>query len=138
MDDFLDPNTWDILLFAPHEHRIYLDDTLEVYAIVDEIDYAWAVQWRWCAKRDPNGKVYARRAQGVNRGGKRLKTFTVYLHVEIMKRMRKRRKSKMQVLVDHRNGRSLDCRRDNLRHATYQQNNANLFGIHYHQAELGI
>lgn len=135
--DFLDPNTWTDTL-ANHEHRIYLDNTGELYALVDWEDYQWAIQWRWCAKKDPNGKVYARRAASEHANGQRLRTYTIYLHTEIMKRTKKRRRSADQCLVDHRNGRSLDCRRSNLRHASYSQNNRNLFGFAYKQRSLEI
>lgn len=136
--EFLDPNNWNTLLADNHEHRVYLDNTGELYAVIDKEDYQWAVQWRWCAKRDPNGKVYARRAVGENANGQRLRTRTIYLHIEIMKRAKKRKRFPQQCLVDHRNGRSLDCRRVNLRWASYQQNNWNLFGRAYRQMSLDI
>jgi len=136
--DFLDPNTWDILLHDDREYRIYLDDRAELYATVSQEDYQWAIQWRWCAKKDPSGKIYARRAVGENANGQRLRTCTVYLHIEIMRRMKKRKQSPLQCLVDHRNGRSLDCCRINLRWASYQQNNWNLFGRAYKQQTLDL
>lgn len=121
-----------------HEHRIYLDDRGDEYAIVDAVDYQWAIQWRWNAKRDPNGKVYARRAISETVGGQRLSTKTLYLHIEIMKRKKKRRPSKHHLVADHRNGKSLDCRRSNLRWATYQQNNRNLYGVAAVQEVLAL
>ena len=138
MPKFLDPNNWGELLHDQHEHRIYLDNTGELYAGVDFEDYQWAIQWRWCAKRDPNGKIYARRAVSTYRGGERAGSATVYLAIEIMKRAKKRRKSALQILVDHRNGRSLDCCRSNLRWASYQQNNWNLFGRLVEQEVLAL
>ena len=30
-----------------HEYRVYTDASLQTYAVVDAVDYAWAVQWRW-------------------------------------------------------------------------------------------
>lgn len=136
--DFLDPNNWHELLRDTHEYRIYLDDTGEVFAVLDRDDYLWAIKWKWCAKRNLNGKVYARRAVSKNSGGYRVSTKTQYLHIEIMKRTGKRRRSAMQVLVDHRNGRSLDCRRINLRWASYQQNNRNVYGYTFKQQSFAL
>lgn len=125
--DPLDPNTLDF--GDDHEYRIYLDDRGELYAIVDREDYEWAIRWRWCAKRDPCGAIYARRAVGENvKGVGRVRTFTEYLHVAIHKRTKKRRPSRFHVLVDHRNGKSLDCRRKNLRWATNSMNQKNRWG----------
>ena len=39
--DPLDPNVW-----PAHEHRIYGDDNANVYAVVDEDDYLWAIKWK--------------------------------------------------------------------------------------------
>lgn len=73
--------------FDAHEHRVYANEKLDLYAIVDEIDYQWAVQWRWNAKRsNRSAGVYLRRAVGVNAGGIRLQTYSLYLHVEITRR----------------------------------------------------
>lgn len=125
-----DPNNWDTLHLRElqREHRIYLDDRGAEYAIVDPIDYQWAVQWRWNALRDKSGNVYARRAVSETVGGVRLRTSTAYLHVEIQKRTKKQRPSRFHVLVDHRNGKSLDCRRSNLRWATPSMNTRNQWG----------
>lgn len=128
-NDPFDPRTWDELLAkqAAEVNHVYLDDRLTHAALIDPIDYEWAHQWRWCAKRDPTGSIYARRAVGENAHGSRLRTFTVYLHVQIMRRTKKRRPSARHVLVDHRNGNSLDCRRKNLRWATPSMNGRNRF-----------
>jgi hypothetical protein len=124
--DPFDPNTWQP---TDHEFRIYGDDNAQTWAVVDENDYHWAVQWRWCWKRSPCGKRYLRRAVGENSNGLRLRTFTLYLHVEIMKRTSKPPTGDHK-LVDHRNGNSHDNRRRNLRWATYSMNSKNLFGLY--------
>jgi hypothetical protein len=128
--DPFDPNNWDAI-FAQHdahEYRVYLDDRGDLYAIVDREDYEWAIKHRWCAKKELNGTFYARRAVGENANGQRLRTFSLYLHIEIHKRTKKRRPTRFHVLVDHRNGRSLDCRRKNLRWVTPSMNQRNRWG----------
>lgn len=129
MDDPWDPNNWESMLAQQdaREHRIYLHNSAQEWAIVDPIDYQWALQWCWCAKREPLGNAYARRAVGENANGMRLRTYTVYLHVAIMKRTGRRRPSKFHNMVDHRNGKSLDCRRANLRYATCTMNRHNRY-----------
>jgi HNH endonuclease len=125
LSDPFDPNTW-----APstHEFRIYGDNNAQTWAIVDEEDYHYFAQWRWNWKRSPRGKLYLRRAVGENANGLRLRTFTLYLHVEIQKRTGRLPPTKSHTLVDHRNGNSTDNRRCNLRWVTPSMNNKNLFG----------
>lgn len=136
MQDWADPNTWDLSLL---ERRIYGDDNAQVYAIVDEEDYWHFTKYKWTTKRSrggPEGKFYLRRAVGENANGMRLKTFTLYLHVEIMKRKDPVRPCVAHTLVDHRDGQSLNCRRSNLRWATPTMNNRNRFGIAALQEEM--
>lgn len=133
MDPF-DPNTWPTEL---PERRIYGNDwDATFYAVVSEEDYPWAIQWRWNAKRSPCGKLYLRRAVGENADGQRLRTFTAYLHVEVMKRQAPQ--PTLKHVADHWNGDSLDCRRDNLRWATKRENNRNRFGIAYRQLQVAL
>ena len=123
--DPFDPNH----LFEEHEHRVYGDEREGCWAVVDEEDYQWAVQWRWNPKREPGGALYLRRSIG---GGRtkwgRQPVYTLYLHVEIMKLAGTLPPSDKHVLVDHRDGDSLNCRRRNLQWVTYQQNRLNRYG----------
>lgn len=132
MIDFLDPNTW--ADWPTHEFRIYGDDRAQTWCIVDEVDYHWAIRWRWNMNRKKSRrnplkiKTYLRRAISINAFGKRLGTDTVYLHIEIMKRTGIKPPSPAHVIVDHRDGNTMNCLRSNLRWATHSMNSRNLFG----------
>lgn len=93
--------------------------------IIDLRDWAWATRWKWRGKHDKHKrKIYAYRI-GKTWTDKRT---SLYLHVELHRRLKKR-PSRRHVLVDHRNGNSLDCRRVNLRWATRSQNRLNINGV---------
>jgi HNH endonuclease len=77
--------------------------------LLDEVDFPWANQWKWIAPDNGAGQLYAAR-----RKGKRI----ILLHRELLG-------VPSGTLVDHRNGDTLDCRRDNLRPATKAQNGQN-------------
>lgn len=125
--DMWNPNTWDL---APFPRRIYLDDSAETFVTVDEIDYFWAVNWRWHINKPHAGrkgnKQYACRSQS---NGKRYLP-KLYLHVEIMKRTGVFPPTPNFVLVDHRNGDEFNAQRSNLRWATPKMNRLNLFGAY--------
>lgn len=126
-----DPNTWKV---PAYEFRIYGDSNASWYCIVDEEDYHWAIQHCWTKRvsRHSPWKWYLRRAVGVNSNGMRLSTHTLYLHIEILKRFQPTPPSPLHILVDHRDGNSLNCRRSNLRWATPVMNARNRFGRYPH------
>lgn len=80
------------------------------FALVDDLDFEWANQWKWYAQRNPTGKFYAAR-----REGKRI----LWLHRELFE-------ASSKIQVDHKNRNRLDCQRTNLRSSTPRQNNYNV------------
>ncbi len=78
------------------------------FAIVDDEDYEWLNQFKWCAHRIYNNYYAERRVNG------RL----LYMHREIMKPPKGKQ-------VDHRNSDCLDNRGCNLRICTHQENLCN-------------
>lgn len=125
MDPF-NPNSWPL---TAHEHRIYGDDMAQTWAVLDEVDYWWAVRWRWNWSHKRNG-IYLRRTQNIFENHQRVRTETIYLHTEIMKRTGIAPKSSKHCIVDHRNGDTTNNRRINLRWANHSQNAKNSHGKH--------
>lgn len=134
-----DPNT--LFTSVDEPKRIYGGDPdLSIFAKVDEEDYYWAIQWRWSPKKSRGGKkIYLRRNIHVRLGPdyrcdetgniirNRLQQ-NLFLHVAIIQRAGLVPPTEKHVIVDHRNGDGLDCRRENLRWATRSQNNKNING----------
>jgi hypothetical protein len=91
--------------------KIYLGEG--EFTIIEPPDYYAYSKYKWILSADGNN-FYAVREAKI--GPK--KTKIVSLHREIMN-------APKGILVDHRNGDGLDNRRENLRLATYSQNNIN-------------
>lgn len=127
---------------------VWLDPERNLYAVVDDIDYSFAVSWMWRPVGSKSGvrrveKWYACRtfyvASGAGRGGEgRGRTINVWLHKEILLRAVGPDKRRSATIGDHINGNSLDCRRSNLRWATSSENRRNLYGSASHQLKLGF
>lgn len=149
--DFFDPSTW---VPDTHQHRIYLTADLELYAIVDAVDYPAACVHTWSSlgskwKRSHAPKHYARRTTQVllaPEGPKYESPITgkivrnrhrivrsVFLHHFIAERAGIVPPTDFGAHVifrlDHRNGNSLDCRRKNLRWVTPLFNTHNIRGV---------
>lgn len=109
----------------PPECRIWLDDREGDYVVVDAEDFAYFSQWRWILSK----WGYARRAvaTGSRRDGTR-SAKSVYLHVEICRRAHGPPPTPAHTLVDHRDAIKPNCRRSNLRWATYSMNVKNRYG----------
>lgn len=150
--DFLDPNNW---VFNNHEFRIYADDYANDYALVDQEDYSFLIQWRWKPKTSKvhkgtkKPKIYLCRSVSEILGedtyaedGKRIRnryTQTLYLHEVVMERSGKSKpKTNKKLIIDHANGDGFDCRRRNLRWATISFNNKNVFGSHELEMDLDL
>lgn len=82
------------------------------FAMVDDEDYEFVSQWKWCGKKDPSG-TYVQRTFRVNGKSK-----TVSLHRMIMK-------AGSGELVDHADKNTLNNQKSNLRICTKAENNAN-------------
>jgi hypothetical protein len=87
------------------------------FALVDDEDYEWLNQWKWCASWNPDTKsFYAMRA-----GRARAKQFiSIRMHRQILGL---KRGNKLQ--GDHENHDTLDNQRHNLRVVTNSQNHFN-------------
>jgi len=91
--------------------RIYLGEGQ--WTIVDVQDYYWLKRYRWVIHGTGHNFYAVRQEISAPK-----KTRIVYMHRQIVNPPAK-------LLVDHRDGRSLDNRRDNLRCATPSQNMLN-------------
>lgn len=91
--------------------------TQGLWAIVDESDYRWLMQWAWCATYCPSTRgYYAIRAE-VDSDGKH---HTFKMHREILSLERDDQRN-----GDHKNKCGLDNRRKNLRPASREENAQN-------------
>ena len=129
--DFLDPRHWPQ---EPAEYVIRLcNRDASLVALVDYEDYAWARQhtWGYCLSKQGDGrseKFYAKTRIKTGPGCRDREW--VYLHKAILQRAKGPPKHPAYSIADHRNGESLDCRRENLRWATPSMNRINLRGAY--------
>jgi len=85
------------------------------FAIVDDADYAWLNQWKWCAHKIRD-YFYAVRHSSRKKG----KRYTLLMHRVILGLERGDKRQ-----GDHRNRNTLDNSQDNLRICTPRQNAMN-------------
>lgn len=83
----------------------YVELTQGKVALVDDEDYEYLSQWKWCATKSRHCYYAERREKG-----KHIKMHRILMGVE------------SGVLVDHINGEGLDNQKHNLRPATQSQN----------------
>lgn len=114
---------------------IFLDGRGELFCVVDEEDYDWAMQWRWSAVPNSTGlKHYATRSTRLDgRGGGQTR---VYLHKEILLRHKGSPPTRNHLIGDHLDGQSLNNRRSNLRWSTRSMNARNIHGSAARQMAL--
>jgi len=86
--------------------------TQSKFAIVDNEDYEWLMQWKWCAAKVRN-TFYATRVIGT-----RLNQQTISMHRLIMNTAK-------EMQTDHRNHNGLDNRKENIRTCTHSENQHN-------------
>jgi hypothetical protein len=82
-------------------------------ALVDDEDYEWLNQWKWCAYKNKN-TFYAARHTKTENG----KQTMIRMHIEVIGK-------REGLITDHINGNGLENRRENLRHVTRRQNGQN-------------
>lgn len=85
------------------------------FALVDDEDYDFLMQWKWHAHNPRENKWYAKRS--IYFAENKRKT-TVIMHRVIMK-------ARKGQTIDHRFGEGFDNQKKNLRFCTAAQNNAN-------------
>lgn len=113
--------------------QIWLTDNL--YCVVDEIDFAWAKQWKWHATANSTGKKFyaTRNTRAIGDRGRQIK---IYMHKDILLRSGKIQPSPKHTIGDHQDGESLHNWRDNLEWATPSINRQNTGGFHARQQAL--
>lgn len=119
--DIFDPNSWSDE--PPHEHRIYGDANAQTWVVVDAVDYQWAIQWRWHFNTQRGARLGKKEYMVRQPSNGRRFVPKIFLHVEILKRSKKRKPSPLHKIADHKDGKERNCRRSNLRWATISMNN---------------
>jgi hypothetical protein len=126
--DPFDPTGWPLDLFDARPLRLGAAADPELFALLDAADFAHFSRWCWYAKGSRgSANLYLCRTQTVRSAAGRADR-CLYLHVEVMRRSGVEPPSSHHVLVDHRNGDTLDCQRANLRWATRSMNVRNIRG----------
>lgn len=100
---------------------ITLSEKHDVWCLVSAVDYAWLIETNWNIWWSGRARwqLYAKRNIGPDRA-------TVRMHREILQRADPRPAIEVAALHgDHRNGQTLDNRRENLRWLTPEENRAN-------------
>lgn len=91
------------------------------FALVDDEDYEYLIQWKWCAKQRVGTNVfYATTKESIKGKPAGYKRKMLYMHRVILG------VADSNVLCDHKNGNPLDNRRCNLRTCTASQNIMNV------------
>lgn len=90
-------------------------------ALVDDCDYEWLTQWKWCARPvswrgSPKVVWYAVRKRLKNDGGRRVGNISMHTAILGLQKGEK---------CDHRDGDGLNNQRWNLRRCTEKQNQGN-------------
>lgn len=87
------------------------------FALVDDEDFEFLMQWKWCCLKADKDHYYAYRTEsfGDSKNGVLMHRFLLNL-------------SDKDIFVDHINGNGLDNRRENIRAVTVSQNNLNRRG----------
>lgn len=99
-------------------NRIWLDVEADIFALVSDVDYDWALAYKWQITWDRHKrKAYATRSTWD--GPRRIK---LYLHKEILKRTGILPPTRRHTMGDHGDGDSLNCQRYNIAWATPSQN----------------
>ena len=96
-----------------------------LFALVDDADYDFLMQWNWCAKRDCNTYYVYRVRQRGEEGATQILMHRVILNTP------------KGVFVDHKDHNGLNNQRENIRHCTASQNTMNVT-THSKTGYLGV
>lgn len=142
--DMWDPNNW---IEDDRECRIYGNDDLSIYAVVDWVHYIHLVQFRWSVHTkyvhrgrdrsqyylrrnvsefyDTDGERYESPITGKIVRNRRRVQYNVFLHQAVMDLAGIKPPTPDHKLIDHGDRDSLNCRLSNLSWVTHGENNNN-------------